>query len=119
MDDTKNDNNLLKKSVAQNQAESNYDQKYINQLENQIEHLSLTKANTNASLIHENAKRLDTKEKLTLELKVMENDAILYRELVSQQANLQAQIDSAFNSNKLEDPKDMRRSRFSTHSNKK
>ena len=87
-------------------------------MDNQIEDLSLTVANTNISLMRENDKRLEKKEDLTLELKVMENHAILYSELVSQQINLQAQIDKAFNDNKLENSQ-AGRSRLSVQSNKK
>lgn len=67
----------------------------------------------------ENEKRLETKENLTLELKVMENDAILYSELVGQQTNLKAQIDKAFSENKLAQSADPNKSRLSVHSNKK
>lgn len=67
----------------------------------------------------ENEKRLETKEALTLELKVMDNDAILYRELVSQQSNLQSQIDKAFKENKMEGSREPGRSRLSVQSNKK
>ncbi len=105
--------------MSQNTAESNYNQKHINLLDSQINDLSLRVANTNITLMKENEKRLDTKENLTLELKVMENDAILYRELVSQQTNLKAQIDKAFNDNKLSQSEEPGKSRLSVHSNKK
>jgi hypothetical protein len=105
--------------VSQNTAESNYNQKHINLLDDQINDLALRVTNTNITLMKENEKRLETKENLTLELKVMENDAILYRELVGQQSNLKAQIDKAFSENKLAQSADPNKSRLSVHSNKK
>jgi hypothetical protein len=105
--------------VSQNTAESNYNQKHINLLDDQINDLALRVTNTNITLMKENDKRLETKENLTLELKVMENDAILYRELVGQQTNLKAQIDKAFSENKLAQSVDTNKSRLSVHSNKK
>jgi hypothetical protein len=105
--------------VSQNTAESNYNQKHINLLDDQINDLALRVTNTNITLMKENDKRLETKENLTLELKVMENDAILYRELVGQQTNLKAQIDKAFSENKLAQSVDPNKSRLSVHSNKK
>ena len=105
--------------MSQNTAESNYNQKHINLLDDQINDLALRVTNTNITLMKENDKRLETKENLTLELKVMENDAILYRELVGQQTNLKAQIDKAFSENKLAQSVDTNKSRLSVHSNKK
>jgi hypothetical protein len=109
----------LKKNVSQNTAESNYNQKHIELLDNQIDDLTLTVTNTNVSLMKENEKRLEMKEALTLELKVMENDAILCSELVSQQSNLQSQIDKAFKENKMEGSRETGRSRLLIQSNKK
>ncbi len=48
----------------------------------------------------------------------MDNDAILFRELVTQKENLQTQIEKAFSENKMNESKDVGRSRLSVQSRK-
>lgn len=116
--ETITDNKTLTKKNNQSQAESDYNKKHIQLLNDQIDDLTLTVTNTNISLIKENDARIETKERLTLELKVMDNDAILFRELVTQKENLQTQIEKAFSENKMNESKDVGRSRLSVQSRK-